>query len=145
MASRKNQQGVTLVEILTTVAIFFILAVIAYPSFRIVRNQMRLSEDVRTVGFILSEVRAESIRIRQPAVITFTANGFNWDIASDGTIDGSYTFNSGTTWNTIPTPITINGFGLVRGLAGNTKTITVKSGTTTHTVIINSNGHLEVA
>lgn len=145
MAKRSTQRGVTLVEMLTVLAIFFVLAVVAYPNVNTLRNRLRASEDARSVALVLGELRAEAIRIRQPVRVTFGTNGISWDIGNDGSVEGSYTFNTGSSWGTHPDTITINGFGLVRGLAGNIQTIQVRNSSVNFSMTVNSNGHVEVS
>lgn len=144
MRHYRIQRGLTVIELLSVLAIFFVLSVIAYPNLQAVRNQLRLSEDARSVGLVLGELRAEAIRLRRPVRITFLTAGLQWDIGDDGIPDGAYVFHEGTAWNGVPAAIVINGFGLVRGLPGGSESLSVQHGPDSHAVMINSNGHLEV-
>lgn len=137
------QSGFTLTELIVAISVIGILSVIAIPDIKVIRNQLRISEDARSIALILGELRAESIRLKRSTRIVFNTAGVSWDYYNDGTIDGSYTLQSGVTWQSIPSSITFNGFGLLRGLS-NDATLRLSAGSLNQPITINKNGHLEL-
>jgi type IV fimbrial biogenesis protein FimT len=138
-----TSSGFTLLELLATLSIVGILSLLAFPNLRGVRDQMRVSQDARSVAALLTELRAEAIRLKQPVRISFTASGVQWDYAADGMIDGSYALQPGSTWQQLPTDLTFNGFGLLRGVTTD-RAMTLHNGSIKLTITVNTNGHLEL-
>ena len=139
----KNRNGFTLIELLVAVAVFFILSSIAVPNLQSVRSQMRLTEDARTIATILTDLRAESIRLKRPTRVHFTATLVQWDYYNDGTYDGSYTLTTGSSWNTVPVDLTFNGLGLLRSVT-NDQVLALQNGSITQNITVNTNGHIEL-
>lgn len=143
MLTYTTRNGFTILELMSSLTILFVLCAIAYPNFSAARAQLRASEDARTVVLVLGELRAEAIRLKRPMRINFTESSVSWDIYDDGTDDGEYVFNGGTTWRVIPADIVFNGFGLARGVGAET-TMTLSHGTYSYGIKINSNGHVDL-
>jgi prepilin-type N-terminal cleavage/methylation domain-containing protein len=135
--------GFTMIELIVALSIVALLSVIAFPSMQGTRDQLRVTDDVRSLAIIFTELRAESIRLKRNTQITFTNDAINWDYYNDGTIDGTYPLASGVTWQTLPNPIIINGFGLVRA-AVTDLTLTLEAGGISSSININMNGHISL-
>lgn len=140
---REKSAGFTIIELIVALSIVALLSVIAFPSMQGTRDQLRVTDDIRSVALLFTELRAESIRLKRNTQITFTNDAINWDFYNDGTIDGSYPLASGVTWQVIPTPIIINGFGLVRA-ATTDLTLTLEAGNIASSININMNGHISL-
>ena len=116
---------------------------IALPNLKAVRDQMRASSDARNVAQILTELRAESIRLKKSVRVNFTSTGIRWDYFNDSTYDGTYTFQTGSSWQSLPSDFTFNGFGLLRGVTTD-RSLKIQNGSILQTITLNTNGHLEL-
>ena len=129
-------------ELLVVMAIMGLVAAMAAPSLSTTRNQMKVSEASHSIAQTLGEIRSEAIRIKAEVRVTFTTVGLSWDLFNDGSIDGSYSFPRGVTWNgSAPTSVTFDGLGLARALTA-TKTMTMKRGKSSDNVYLNKNGYI---
>lgn len=84
----KNNSGLTLMELMTVIAIIAILSTIAVPNIITFRNNMQFNSAVRMVKISIEETRMAAIRANMPARIDFTdgGNSFNmvkWDFIAD--------------------------------------------------------------
>jgi prepilin-type N-terminal cleavage/methylation domain-containing protein len=140
---KKHSSGFTLLELLAALTIFSILSLIAFPNFAVVRNQMRVSNDTRTVAMIISELRAEAIRLKRPVRLNFTSSTIRWDYFDDGEYDGTYTLQAGSSWVSTPVDFTFNGFGLLRGVTTD-RILQIENGSIRMQLTLNTNGHLEL-
>jgi prepilin-type N-terminal cleavage/methylation domain-containing protein len=135
--------GFTIAELIVTLSIVGLLSLIAFPNLQEARNQLRVTDDSRSVALLLSDLRTESIRLKRNTTISFAESSISWDFFSDGNIDGTYTFAEGVTWEETPDDIIINGFGLIRA-ASTDLTLVLTSDSIQSTITINSNGHINL-
>ena len=139
-----RQRGFTLSEMLVVFCIVGIMAGIAVPNINQLTGQMRAQEEIQTLAGAITELRLEAIRMRSSIRLTFTTQGYSWDIGDDGTTDGSYTLSQHLQWASLPgASILINGLGLARGIATE-RSISISSHGHTSTLTINRNGYVSI-
>lgn len=133
-------RGFTVLELIVAFALLGIVLSIGSIGLPDFRAQMRTSEEIRRLALTFSALRHEAIRLRSNIEVKFSADGYSWDINSDGSDEGSYTLRSGTGWDpSPPANVTINGLGLMRGIGG-TQNFTIRGGDTALILTVNSNG-----
>ncbi len=133
-----------MIELIVSLGVLALLIAIAFPSLTTLKRQLNVSEDTRVLATQLSLVRAEAIRLKTSVRVTFTTDGFRWDIGVDGSTDGSVTFNQGTGWSgSTPSAIVFSSLGLVRSLSTDLSLI-LRNGSTTLTVRLNRNGFINI-
>lgn len=121
---RGRYQGLTLVELLTVVAIMAILATIVFPSFQQVYLKIRLEGVANELRTDLQYAKEESIRLRNQVSVTPTAtgNGYSLTDASSNVLK-SITFPTGTTAAIGPSPNVNVTFDPLRGFSTATSTV----------------------
>ncbi len=130
-------------ELLVVMALMGLLAAIAVPNVSATRNQMGVSQAVHAVAQTLGEVRAEAVRTKGQALVTFSSTGFTWDLYNDGSIDGTYRLPKGVTWSGgVPSTVTFDGLGLIRPISSTIRSFTMKGGQYSDTVYLNKNGYI---
>jgi prepilin-type N-terminal cleavage/methylation domain-containing protein len=135
-----HQRGFSALELLVTVSLCGLLALIGAPSISHVFGQLRAAEDIRTVALLLITARDEAVRLRTDVQVELTSTGISVDIDGDGTVEDSLALASGSTWEeSATTEITFNGLGLARGISGSA-TLAIKNRGTRATVTVNQNG-----
>ncbi len=83
MTTKKRQDGLTLIELLTTVAIVAILAVVAVPSFKTMSTQNRMVSDLNDLVADLQYARSEAIKRGRNVVVCPANSHFTDCEASD--------------------------------------------------------------
>ena len=68
----QRQRGMTLVELLVTLVIAAIIAIIAVPSFTGFLARQRLTSDVNEIISVLSFARSEAIKQRTDIAVNFS-------------------------------------------------------------------------
>ena len=92
---RKTQAGFNMLELLMTIAIAAIVAMIGIPSFRYVTNSNRIAGEVNGLLGDLQFARAEAIKEGQDVTVCVSSNGT--------TCDGTSTWQSG--WMVYSNPL----------------------------------------
>lgn len=123
MQQTKKNQGFTLIELMVTVAIMAIIAMIAAPSFEDILEKRRYEQNARELLLVLSQAKSQAILSRgnvSANLISDSANTptmLNWAVR-----------NSGTTLSISPSvtasTFTFDRNGLVSNISGDT-TITL--------------------
>ncbi|WP_240687725.1 pilus assembly FimT family protein [Alkanindiges illinoisensis] len=89
----QSRRGFTLVELMVTIAVVAILAMIAAPSFTVIIARQQLNKAVRDLGTTLSEARSQAILLRKDVTLTLnsaamnTKDNFYWQPYSDYSTD----------------------------------------------------------
>ena len=136
----KKNSGFTIVELIVAFAIVGILMSIGMVSIPKFKSQMKVSEEIRRLALTINSLRNEAIRQRTNVRLTFSSSGYSWDINNNGTTDGTYTFENGSSWSgATPAGLTINGLGLMRGISS-TQNFNIKNYGKTLTLTVNTNG-----
>ncbi len=82
----KKDNGVTLLELLTIIAIIGIISALAYPSFRLILNRINLKKDVNQIYGDFIESKANAMEKGCDWVIIFTPDDNSYTIFSDNGI-----------------------------------------------------------
>lgn len=136
--------GFTVLELLVVFALSGLLMAMAAPNLVSLQGQMNVSEDARVMGAILSQLRAQAIRLRADVNVEFTTNGYRWDIRNDGSFEGNREFKETTSWiGATPAAIRFNALGLVRGIA-TTRNLPLTNHDIERTLTINKNGFVDL-
>jgi type IV fimbrial biogenesis protein FimT len=78
MMRRSSQQGFTLVELLLTVAVIAILAMMAAPSFNGFFDKFRVKRAAETVSAFLINAKSEAVKRNRTVNAVFTGSGATW-------------------------------------------------------------------
>ena len=123
MQQTKKNQGFTLIELMVTVAIMAIIAMMAVPSFGDILEKRRYEQNARELLLILSQAKSQAILSRGNVNANLASNSANTPTMLNWTVR-----NSGTTLSISPS-VTASTFifdsnGLVSNISGDT-TITL--------------------
>ena len=114
------------------------------PKFSEVQSQMNVSNDTRQLAYSLGQLRSQANRLHTPVRITFSSDGYSWDIGDDSSSDGSVEFHEHSAWDSsTPSDLVFNGLGLVPSIA-TTRTLTLENNGLKLNLRINSNGYIEI-
>lgn len=143
----QGETGVSLIETLAVTTIFGLLVALAVPSFQEYSQTLRLTEEMTDLARALTEIRAESLRLRRSTTLTFSSSGFSWDTAGDAVpINGSFSLRAGSEWQgLVPEPFAFNGLGLTRSnIPQNEYRLIIRQGNLDKGVSINRNGYISI-
>jgi len=120
------QDGFTLVELMVTIAVMAIIAMMAAPSMLNLLENKRLDENQRDLINTLSEAKSQAILGRQDISINLnstasnTPTSFNWKTASNNTIELKNIAANGTQSSLTATTLTLNANGVVSNITQDT-------------------------
>lgn len=138
----KSNQGFTILELVITLGMLFLVLATGVPSVSDMKRQLDSSENARAFVHIFGELRAEAIRTKSAVRISFSETGFSWDLLDDDSVDGEYTFHDTVSWrDNLPDDVVLNGFGLVPDLDG-AETLLIGNPVSAYEITVNSNGHV---
>ena len=139
-----HQRGFSALELLVTVSLCGILALIGAPSISRMMGQLRAAEEIRRCALTLIAARDEAVRLRTDVRVSLTSSGLAIDIHADDSVEQSLTFRTGSSWEETPTAeIVFNGLGLARGVAGSINLAISNQGARS-TVSVNQNGTVKL-
>jgi prepilin-type N-terminal cleavage/methylation domain-containing protein len=133
----------TIIELLAVLGIMSIVLSIGTANLSRLWGQMRGSEEIRRLSLDLNYARNEAVRLRSTVRVIFSATGYQIDIYGDGIMDRTVRLLKGSRWTSIPSTISFNGLGLVRGIA-TTNTVSVRNHGSTASLNINGNGYVQL-
>ncbi len=111
----KNELGVTLIEILTVVAMIGILSSVAIPSFNVWLYKYRADAEVNRLYFNMMAAKQRAIRNNSTVIFTFNAANNTYSIHDDLDEDGTVDLNE--TNATIPFENEMT-YGITPGILG---------------------------
>ncbi|MBN6493271.1 pilus assembly FimT family protein [Acinetobacter pittii] len=120
------QDGFTLVELMVTIAVMAIIAMMAAPSMSNLLESKRLDENQRDLINTLSESKSQAILGRQDVSINLnstasnTPTSFNWKAASNSTLELKNIAADGTQSSSTATTLTFNANGVVTNITQDT-------------------------
>jgi len=120
------QEGFTLVELMVTIAVMAIIAMMAAPSMSNFLESKRLDENQRDLINILSESKSQAILGRQDVSINLnsiasnTPTSFNWKAASNNTLELKNIAADGTQSSLTTTTLTFNANGVITNITQDT-------------------------
>jgi len=139
-----HQRGFSALELLVTVSLCGILALIGAPSIAHTFGQLRAAEETRRCALTLIAARDEAIRLRTDVRVFLSSHGLSIDIHGDDSVEHSLNFNNGSTWvDTSTAEIVFNGLGLARGISGSVSLAIANRGARS-TITINQNGTVKL-
>jgi len=139
-----RQRGFSAVELLVTLSLFSILALIGAPSIVRTFGQLRAAEEARRCALMLISARDEAVRLRTEVRVGLTSTGLDIDIHADDSVEQSLQFNPGSLWESSPTAeIIFNGLGLARGISDNV-TLAITNRGARSSLTINQNGTVKL-
>lgn len=144
--STDTNSGFTLTELIVVVSIMFVTASIALPELGSFQGQMQASEDIRKLSVILGELRTEAIRLKANVRVSFTNDGYSWDIYDDASEDGRIRLGRNSSWGGADAPddILFNGLGLVRNIGGPSTDIILRNRDSELKLQVNTNGYIHL-
>lgn len=116
----EREQGLTIVELMVTIAVLAILATIAAPSFvNLIRENQAASVSNELLGAV-QLARGEAIKRMKDVDVSVSASGDGWtaEVAEGATIIRSINHSAGTMNISEETSITFDYLGRVKDLAG---------------------------
>ena len=123
MQQTKKNQGFTLIELMVTVAVMAIIAMMAAPSFGNILEKRRYEQNARELLLILSQAKSQAILSRGNVSANLVSNSANTPTMLNWAVR-----NSGTTLSISPSvtasTFTFDRNGLVSNISGDT-TITL--------------------
>jgi len=142
----RNATGFTLVELLVTISIAVILAMIAVPSFSGLTDSQRAKNTATDIYIGLIRTRSEALKFNQSVNITPKAGGWQngWQITNTGT--GSVLEDHGPirgisiTATTGPSTIVYNSYGRVQGGKTSLQITTTGANPVTRCVTVETSG-----
>ncbi|MBE2164620.1 GspH/FimT family pseudopilin [Acinetobacter oleivorans] len=120
------QEGFTLVELMVTIIVMTIIAMMAAPSMSNLLESKRLDENQRDLINTLSESKSQAILGRQDVTINLnstasnTSTSFNWKAASNNTLELKNIAANGTQSSLSATTLTFNANGVVSNITQDT-------------------------
>lgn len=120
------QDGFTLVELMVTIAVMAIIAMMAAPSMSNLLESKRLDGNQRDLINTLSEAKSQAILGRQDVSINLnstasnTPTSLNWKIASNNTLELKNIAANGTQSSLTATTLTFNPNGVVSNITQDT-------------------------
>ena len=85
---RNRVMGVTLIELLVTVAVLAILATVAFPSFIDMLQRNRISGVAQNIYAELQRARAAAIKLDAPVYVYSGPSGASWCVALSSVVSG---------------------------------------------------------
>lgn len=120
------QEGFTLVELIVTIIVMTIIAMMAAPSMSNLLESKRLDENQRDLINTLSESKSQAILGRQDVTINLnstasnTSTSFNWKAAANNTLELKNIAANGTQSSLTATTLTFNANGVVSNITQDT-------------------------
>ncbi|VAX43196.1 putative major pilin subunit [Acinetobacter calcoaceticus] len=120
------QEGFTLVELMVTIAVMAIIAMMAAPSMSNLLENKRLEGNQRDLINALSEAKSQAILGRQDVSINLnstalnTPTSFNWKAASNNTLELKNIAADSTQSSLTTTTLTFNANGMVTNITQDT-------------------------
>jgi len=120
------QEGFTLVELMVTIIVMTIIAMMAAPSMSHLLESKRLDENQRDLINTLSESKSQAILGRQDVTINLnstasnTSTSFNWKAASNNILELKNIAANGTQSSLTATTLTFNANGVVSNITQDT-------------------------
>ncbi|MFV5631129.1 pilus assembly FimT family protein [Acinetobacter oleivorans] len=120
------QEGFTLVELMVTIIVMTIIAMMAAPSMSNLLESKRLDENQRDLINTLSESKSQAILGRQDVTINLnstasnTSTSFNWKAAANNTLELKNIAANGTQSSLTATTLTFNANGVVSNITQDT-------------------------
>ncbi|EXS23190.1 pilus assembly FimT family protein [Acinetobacter pittii] len=120
------QDGFTLVELMVTIAVMAIIAMMAAPSMSNLLESKRLDENQRDLINTLSEAKSQAILGRQDVSINLnstalnTPTSLNWKSASNSTLELKNIAADGTQSSSTAMTLTFNANGVVTNITQDT-------------------------
>jgi type IV fimbrial biogenesis protein FimT len=121
-----SQDGFTLVELMVTIAVMAIIAMMAAPSMSNLLENKRLDGNQRDLINALSEAKSQAILGRKDVSINLnstasnTSTSFNWKAASNTTLGLKNIAANGTQSSLTATILTFNANGVVSNITQDT-------------------------
>lgn len=120
------QEGFTLVELMVTIIVMAIIAMMAAPSMSNLLESKRLDENQRDLINTLSESKSQAILGRQDVTINLnstasnTSTSFNWKAAANNILELKNIAANGTQSSLTATTLTFNANGVVSNITQDT-------------------------
>ncbi|ENV04189.1 MULTISPECIES: pilus assembly FimT family protein [Acinetobacter] len=120
------QEGFTLVELMVTIIVMTIIAMMAAPSMSNLLESKRLDENQRDLINTLSESKSQAILGRQDVTINLnstasnTSTSFNWKAAANNILELKNIAANGTQSSLTATTLTFNANGVVSNITQDT-------------------------
>ncbi|MFV5444113.1 MULTISPECIES: pilus assembly FimT family protein [Acinetobacter] len=120
------QEGFTLVELMVTIIVMTIIAMMAAPSMSNLLESKRLDENQRDLINTLSESKSQAILGRQDVTINLnstasnTSTSFNWKAAANNALELKNIAANGTQSSLTATTLTFNANGVVSNITQDT-------------------------
>jgi len=139
----RTQRGVTLVELMTVVAVLVIVMMVTVPSFSGTLARMRLEGAGNELGVDLQYARSEAVQRGRDVMLQSGADGTRYTIMDGVTVVKTVDLPGGVTIEPVSTAVT---FTPLRGMSAADVTFTLKSGSTPAqlSAVVLANGRLRL-
>ena len=140
-----NEQGLTVLELMTTIAIIAIMSATAVPNFTIWRNNYQIRTESERVQMQLLSARMTAMKTGSNVVVTFNSANHSYTILNDtnnnGTADPGESFGGRTLENNV-----VFGFdgGAIDDMDGTSRSQTVNFGGS-DTVVFDPRGQADLS